>query len=182
MTLAGNEPELQLGDSGEHVTELQDRLRGLGLLAKHPDGTYDDATETAVRQLQGTLGLDTDGRVTTETWQSLDAYMVNNGLHYNHYAGAGAQHWDVERAAAGEGSAGASAEQSTFDPSQHLVSDDGAYFWDGSAWQPHPAGGASDWATQETAADLTDPVGSVSPDGLWTWDGNQWQSRTQSAQ
>jgi hypothetical protein len=94
-TLAGDEPDLQLGDSNEHVTQLQDRLRGLQLLDKTPDGTYDDATETAVRQLQSTLGLEADGRVTAQTWQALDQYMLDNGLQYNHYAGPGNQHWDT---------------------------------------------------------------------------------------
>lgn len=96
MTLMGDEPELHLGDSGDHVAQLQDRLRGLGLLDKQPDGTYDDSTEYAVRQLQSTLGHDNDGAVGSETWPALDQYMLSQGLTYDHYSGAGNQHWDQQ--------------------------------------------------------------------------------------
>lgn len=129
-TLAGDEPELQLGDSGEHVTQLQDRLRGLQLLDKFPDGSYDDATETAVRQMQSNLGLEADGRVTPATWQALDDHMLSQGLQYNHYAGPGQQHWDAaaqgEQLAAHEAAhvqqQGAGAEQQP-EP-----------YWDGQQW------------------------------------------------
>jgi hypothetical protein len=134
MTLMGDEPELGLGDSGEHVTQLQDRLRGLGLLDKHPDGTYDDATQTAVRQFQSNLGLDNDGAVTPETWQSLDQHMLSNGLTYNHFAGPANQHWDVEQQPAHEHAdaaeaAGGGDEAATLSP-------DGLWKWDGQDWKP----------------------------------------------
>jgi hypothetical protein len=101
-TLAGDEPDLQLGDSSEHVTQLQDRLRGLQLLDKFPDGSYDDATQTAVRQLQSELGLHGDGNMTKETWEALDRHMLDRGLEYNHYAGAGNQPWDAADEPAGQ--------------------------------------------------------------------------------
>lgn len=97
-TLQGDEPDLALGDTGEHVIQLQDRLRGLGLLDRFPDGTFDDATETAVRQLQSEVQVTADGQVRRDTWEALDAYMLQHGLTYNPYAGAGQQHWDLAAA------------------------------------------------------------------------------------
>lgn len=96
-TLGGDEPELQLGDTGEHVTQLQDRLRGLGLLDAQPHGSFDSATEAAVHQFQSDRGLTVDGTVGPKTWTELDDHMLNQGLQYNPYAGAGQQHWDLER-------------------------------------------------------------------------------------
>jgi hypothetical protein len=190
MTLMGDEPELGLGDSGEHVTQLQDRLRGLGLLDKMPDGTYDDATESAVRQMQSNLGKDNDGRVTPETWQDLDQHMLTNGLTYNHYAGPGNQHWDAQNQAGADPSA---------DPAQaheaHHVSEDGLHYWDGQAWQPtnadQPAAAEAhhEQAHAEAAGEPADlaghngqvAVGSVSPDGLWKWNGTDWESAGDAA-
>lgn len=74
--LQGDEPELALGDSGDHVTRLQDGLRGLGLLDRWSDGAFDDATETAVRRLQETAQLTSDGVVRRDTWEALDALLA----------------------------------------------------------------------------------------------------------
>lgn len=133
-TLQGDEPDLTLGDSGEHVVQLQDRLRGLGLLDKYPDGTFDDATQTAVRQMQGMVQVTSDGTVGHDTWEALDSYMLQQGLIYNAYAGAGRQHWDLEAAPA-ETSAATPAEATA--PEQGFVSDDKQWRWDGTAWQPN---------------------------------------------
>jgi Putative peptidoglycan binding domain len=141
-TLIGDEPELQLGDSGEHVTQLQERLRGLQLLDRYPDGAYDDATESAVRQLQQSLGHESDGRVSQYTWQALDEHMLANGLEYNHYAGAGQQHWDLGEPAPSTVAASpswqdaGSGTQNAFDPQAHQVSEEGYHYWDGVQWQP----------------------------------------------
>jgi hypothetical protein len=148
MTLMGNEPELGLGDSGEHVTQLQDRLRGLGLLDKHPDGTYDDATQTAVRQFQSDRGLDNDGSVTQETWQALDQHMLSNGLTYNPHAGPANQHWDVEQQA------------------HEFESHEGESEEPGRAYEPEPAHAAS--AEHE--------IGMLSEDGHWKWNGSDWEA------
>jgi hypothetical protein len=94
MTLMGDEPEIGLGDSGEHVTQLQDRLRGLQFLQEQPDGAFGDSTEQALRQFQQSQGLEADGRMSQPTWEALDRHMLDNGLQYNAYAGPGNQQWD----------------------------------------------------------------------------------------
>jgi hypothetical protein len=133
MTLMGNEPELGLGDSGEFVYQLQDRLRGLGLLAKAPDGSFDDATESAVRQFQSDVGLDNDGRVTEAVWRALDERLLGYGLQYNAAAGPGNQQWDQAPGAAG-------AESVATEAAGGQLSEDGKWRWDGSEWQPVDAG------------------------------------------
>ncbi len=144
MTLMGNEPELGLGDSGEFVYQLQDRLRGLQLLDKSPDGSFDDPTESAVRQFQSDTGLDTDGRVTDAVWQALDERLLAYGLQYNQAAGPGNQQWDHAAAAAGAEAAGAEAEAAAAATEAAAaagqLSEDGHWRWDGSEWQPVDAG------------------------------------------
>lgn len=61
---------LRPGDRGNKVVELQERLRKLGYLASIT-GTYDSATETAVRNFQLYNGLTTDGIAGSQTQQKL---------------------------------------------------------------------------------------------------------------
>lgn len=58
-------PEIKLGATGAPVIELQ-RLLGLA-----QSGTFDSATDAAVRAYQAAHGLDVDGEVGTDTWGSL---------------------------------------------------------------------------------------------------------------
>lgn len=64
-------PELNKGDSGEHVETLQ----GLLLARSHPEvgmtGKFDDATEKAVKAMQRWGGVDDDGIVGPKTWPVL---------------------------------------------------------------------------------------------------------------
>jgi Putative peptidoglycan binding domain len=140
MTLPGDEPELQLGDNGDHVLQLQQRLSDLGLLDSRPDGSFDDATEGAVRRLHLDLGLGDDGRVTAATWQALD------------------QHWGVVAVAPVEAG---HADQLVFDPLLHQTSPDGRYWWDGVQWNEHTEWAAASWpepgpATAEPIPHLDD--------------------------
>jgi peptidoglycan hydrolase-like protein with peptidoglycan-binding domain len=114
MGLTGDEPNLALGDSGEHVAELQSRLRGLGLFVGLPEGSYDGATEDAVRQLQSLLGQSNDGTVSADTWRALDEYMVNSGLEYYPAAGPMGQAW--EQAPADAAASAAAPEADAFVP------------------------------------------------------------------
>jgi peptidoglycan hydrolase-like protein with peptidoglycan-binding domain len=120
-TLTGDEPELALGASGEYVTQLQDRLRALKLFDTFPDGTFGDATESAVRRLQSDAGLTPDGTVGPATWSALDEHMLAGGLQYNPYAGPGQQHWD--QAADDPGAYSAAQAPQPDEP-----------YWDGQQW------------------------------------------------
>ncbi|WP_369222483.1 peptidoglycan-binding protein [Streptomyces sp. R39] len=53
-------PVLRPGDSGAQVTELQLRLKQVGLYSGDADGHYDSKTESAVRTYQFTRGILTD--------------------------------------------------------------------------------------------------------------------------
>lgn len=56
-------PVLHPGNSGPEVTELQLRLRQVGLgLLEEADGSYDDGVRTSVRTFQSVNGLDEDER------------------------------------------------------------------------------------------------------------------------
>lgn len=63
---------LHNGDSGDDVTELQDRLIELGADITS-DGVYGDSTLHAVMAFQTSEGLTPDGVVGTRTWAALDA-------------------------------------------------------------------------------------------------------------
>jgi N-acetylmuramoyl-L-alanine amidase len=68
---------LRLGDSGDAVLELRDRLEHLGLLEPEdrPDelrSEYDAGLERAVRAFQQDRGLTADGRVDAATFRALD--------------------------------------------------------------------------------------------------------------
>jgi hypothetical protein len=66
-------------------------------------------------------------------------------------------------------------------------SDDGQYWWDGSAWQPVEnqsseqqsgdphAGQPSASGESESPEHESTEAGQLSPDGQWRWDGSQWQ-------
>src|SRR3954471_9258126 len=144
MTLMGSEPELGLGDSGEFVSQLQVRVRGLQLLDRMPDGTFDDGTESAVRQFQSDVGLDNDGRTGPSTWEALDRRMLDYGLHYNPAAGPGNQQWDHP---AGADPAGADRAGGAAEAAGGQLSEDGLWRWDGSEWHTGGAGGPGVAAT-----------------------------------
>ncbi|HYN97048.1 MAG TPA: N-acetylmuramoyl-L-alanine amidase [Pilimelia sp.] len=68
---------IRRGEHGPAVVEIRAILIGLDLLTAPPagtdDGTFDDATERAVRAFQQGRGLTVDGVVNEETWRALDA-------------------------------------------------------------------------------------------------------------
>ena len=74
---------LRLGDSGSNVRNLQYFLAVVGEFYDtvpqiEITGVYDNATETAVRAFQQTVGLPQDGIVGINTWQEL--YRVYRGI------------------------------------------------------------------------------------------------------
>lgn len=80
----------QNGSSGADVGLIQEWLNGLhsrwpGIITLNVDGKMGNRTETAVKQYQNAVGLNADGKVGPDTWNSL----------YNSYAaihGAGEQY------------------------------------------------------------------------------------------
>ena len=53
--------ELKLGDSGDAVLKMQERLDELGYMFTHYSGTFDDGTEQAVKDFQLKNGYYTTG-------------------------------------------------------------------------------------------------------------------------
>lgn len=71
-TSAANRPVLRLGDRGDAVRQLQERLKGLGFYNGPVDGIFGEQTETAVKQAQTDNNLTVDGIVGPATWGALD--------------------------------------------------------------------------------------------------------------
>ncbi|WP_100405690.1 C40 family peptidase [Bacillus solitudinis] len=63
---------LRLGSSGAEVSNLQSRLRSLGLFSQEPTGYYGTVTEQAVKAFQRKQGLTVDGVVGQQTLQRIN--------------------------------------------------------------------------------------------------------------
>lgn len=63
---------LSLGDSGEDVGRLQERLREFGFYDGEINGKFDEATQSAVIKFQESGGLTPDGFVGIMTMHELD--------------------------------------------------------------------------------------------------------------
>jgi hypothetical protein len=172
--LRGDEPRLELGDSGEGVRELQFRLYRLGYYRQFPDGTFDMTTENAVRELQSAAGQDNTGEVTTETWQAIVYWEQQSGLDYQFVSPADAIDqliYDLEHPQQGEVLAdgqwrwnGADWVAATETAQRAgMVSEDGQWRWTGSEW---------------VAADAGASAGPLSDDGQWRWTGSEWVAAT----
>jgi N-acetylmuramoyl-L-alanine amidase len=70
-TAAPTRSLLQVGATGNDVTELQGVLRLMGLYEGPIDGVFSDATFTAVTRFQQLAGLGPDGIVGAATWGKL---------------------------------------------------------------------------------------------------------------
>ncbi len=69
-----NSTSYMLGDHGQAVTEIRDRLVVLGLLTPHPESgdTFDETVDTAVRIFQQQRSLTVDGVVGPVTFRTLE--------------------------------------------------------------------------------------------------------------
>lgn len=65
-------PTLRRGDSGEYVTQLQNRLISLMYLSGNADGNFGPATENAVKAFQINNRITADGIVGRNTWSALE--------------------------------------------------------------------------------------------------------------
>jgi len=76
----------RIGDSGESVRDIQDRLHALGFsTAPDAPGVFDEGTTAAVRAFQQSRRLAVDGFVGRETWRTMvDAgFQLGDRLLYN---------------------------------------------------------------------------------------------------
>jgi peptidoglycan hydrolase-like protein with peptidoglycan-binding domain len=72
-------PTLKLGSKGEAVKGLQNALTGRSPYGVAIDGEFGSETENAVKQFQGSAGLEADGVVGPRTWGELYVYVVQRG-------------------------------------------------------------------------------------------------------
>lgn len=151
MTLPGDAPDLQLGDSGEWVAELERLLHVLAHLDRTPDRTFDDATRRAVEQFQTNTGLSPSGSVDKETWAAL--------------------------VAAAPAETGAVEPSFEYQPSTGQPSEDGEWIWDGERW----VGAGDGRPEPEAADPAAGGIGQLSADQQWRWDGVAWQPAGQEA-
>lgn len=62
---------LSKGKKGAQVTELQNRLRGLGYYTGKVDAKFGSSTKTAVKNFQAAVGLKKTGKVNTDLWNRI---------------------------------------------------------------------------------------------------------------
>lgn len=82
-------PLLQLGETGDAVTQLQAELNRIGIYQAPMDGVYGADTEQAVKQFQRQQGLRADGVVGVQTWQAL-ALAQSPAIQFKTQSGEGA--------------------------------------------------------------------------------------------
>ena len=134
-----NEPNIAVGDAGEYVVQLQERLRELGYYDGYPDGQYDATTEAAVRLFQEVVGHDQDGQVQELTWQALEPQQFPTGGGHQddgQFSEDGQWWWDgVDWRAVTDQQVDQEAAQPTDDTSAaEQLSPDGLWRWDGAQW------------------------------------------------
>jgi hypothetical protein len=70
--------DLELGDRGQQVAEVQAMLQQLGYYDEVADGVYGRGTREAVRQFQTDVGLTVDGQVDGRTWERMQQAVVES--------------------------------------------------------------------------------------------------------
>lgn len=75
----GGYPTLKRGSVSNYVLIAQDDLNTLGYRTNGLDGIFGSATQTAVRNYQAKVGLQVDGIVGCNTWNSLQEAVVGTG-------------------------------------------------------------------------------------------------------
>lgn len=75
----------RIGDHGEPVRDIQDRLHTLGFPSGDSAGEFGNGTDGAVKLFQGARGLAVDGIVGPNTWQTLVAagYTLGDRMLYH---------------------------------------------------------------------------------------------------
>ncbi|MCC5608590.1 peptidoglycan-binding protein [Nostoc sp. CHAB 5834] len=70
---------LTVGDRGENVTLVQERLSQLGFFNSNPDGVFNDYTRESVIAFQQYSRLNSTGNVDWQTWEALGLNSSNGG-------------------------------------------------------------------------------------------------------
>ncbi len=78
---------LTVGDQGENVRLVQERLSQLGFSNTNPDGFFNDYTRQSVIAFQQSSRLNSTGNVDSQTWQALglNSATVSNSTENNGY-------------------------------------------------------------------------------------------------
>jgi len=185
--IRGDEPRLEVGDTGEGVQELQFRLYRLGYYRQFPDGTYDMATENAVRELQSSLGHDNTGEVSPQSWEAIVYWEQQRGLDYQYPSASEALsqlRYDLEHPEMNDPNVSAdgqwrwdgfdwvAAGSARTDEQQGELSPDGRWRWNGFDWVAADAGTAATGAQEQ--------AGELSADRQWRWNGSDWVAAADS--
>jgi outer membrane protein OmpA-like peptidoglycan-associated protein len=136
-----NEPNIAVGDSGEYVVLLQERLRDMGYYDGYPDGRYEAATEAAVRLFQEAMGLESDGQVQEVTWQALEPQTFDDDSYPasqqddRQLSEDGQWWWDgVEWRAVDDQQQQIAEPAQATEEAESQLSPDGLWRWDGAQW------------------------------------------------
>ncbi len=77
-TFASSNIPLKKGMTCDMVSQLQEKLKTIGIINIDPTGYFGDITETAVIKFQKKYNLDTDGIVGTQTLSMIDSIIHSN--------------------------------------------------------------------------------------------------------
>ncbi len=126
-----SETPLRIGDSGEHVRQLQQRLAAVGLFHDYCDGNFGETTEQAVRDLQRMFSRDESG-----VFDEIEAAdLATLERESPEEAPAAGWVWDGEKWVEDQPDAVLATDSSGTGPAGP-VSEDGQWQWDGEQWQP----------------------------------------------
>ncbi|MBH8573660.1 peptidoglycan-binding protein [Nostocaceae cyanobacterium CENA369] len=78
---------LTVGDKGDNVRAVQERLSQYGFFNGSPDGYFDEYTRTSIIAFQQSYGLNVTGTINGQTWQTLglNTAVASNGTANNRY-------------------------------------------------------------------------------------------------
>jgi peptidoglycan hydrolase-like protein with peptidoglycan-binding domain len=78
---------LTVGDKGDNVRAVQERLSQYGFFNGSPDGYFDEYTRTSIIAFQRSYSLDVTGTINGQTWQTLglNTAVASNGTANNRY-------------------------------------------------------------------------------------------------
>lgn len=82
--VASGQKMLKLGSTGEEVSIIQKKLYDLGFMEAEPTGTFDEATDAAVREFQKSKEIGTDGIVGPITYAQMYGIKLTPNVDLSH--------------------------------------------------------------------------------------------------